>query len=82
MSLQEILDSVLLLAETILPFAGQPGAAALIGVLQPGIDALIAKLVADLSQTAAWTPDQATAFQTRIDALKTDPAWQVTPGGA
>jgi hypothetical protein len=79
MSIQEILDSVLLLAETILPFAGQPGAAALIGVLQPHIDGLIARLVADLSQTAAWTPELAAAFQARIDAIQTDPAWQVTP---
>lgn len=79
MNLQTILDELLLLAEAILPLAGMPQFAALLAVIQPRLDSLIANVSADLAQNVAWTPEQAAAFQARIDALKNDPAWQVTP---
>ena len=79
MTFQSILDELLLLAEAILPIAGQPEYAALLAIIVPRIDALIAKIGVDLGQTAAWTPEQQAAFQARIDAIKNDPAWQVTP---
>jgi hypothetical protein len=79
MNLQAILDEILTLAAIILPFAGLPAYAGLIAALLPKIDALIQGLTNTLSQANEWTPEQQAAFQQRIDALKADPAWQVTP---
>ena len=82
MTFQQILDEILLVAEMLLPIAGQPGAAAIIAVVQPRLDALIVKLSDDLAANASamgMTLEQIAAFQARIDAIKTDPAWEVAP---
>lgn len=79
MTIQQILDEVLTLAEIVLTFTGNPEYAALLATVVPKLDQLITELTGDLSQTAAWTPEQQAAFQVRIDAIKSDPAWQVTP---
>jgi hypothetical protein len=79
MTLQQILDGLLTAASIILPVAGLPVYGALAAALIPPLDKAIAKVTADLAQTNAWTPEEQAAFQARIDALKSDPAWVVTP---
>jgi hypothetical protein len=79
MSIGQILNEVLALAAIILPFAGAPATAGLVVALLPRIDALISALSAEAARTNAWTPEEQAAFQARIDALRTDPAWVVTP---
>lgn len=79
MNIGQILDEVLAIAAIILPFAGAPATAGLAVALLPRIEALISKLMAAAARTNAWTPEEQAAFQARIDALKADPAWQVTP---
>ena len=79
MKLQQILDEILTLAEIILTFSGNPEYAALLASVVPKLNQLIQKLIGDLGQTAEWTPEEQAAFQARIDAITSNPVWEVTP---
>jgi hypothetical protein len=79
MSLQQVLDEIITLAEIVLTFSGNPEYAALLAAVVPKLDKLIQNLIGNLAQKAEWTPEEQAAFQVRIDAITNDPAWQLTP---
>lgn len=44
----------------------------------PQIITFIAQLRAIFARTKSWTPEQEAAFDASVEALRDDPAWQVT----